>query len=79
MGIRDFCWKGVHWIDLRERNHSKDLVVDGRITLEWVLRDRLEGRVLDYLRERDHLKDLGVDDRITLEWILKTSVGRACT
>jgi hypothetical protein len=28
----------VYWIDLRERDHLKDLGVDGRITLEWILK-----------------------------------------
>ena len=37
MDIRNFGWKGVYCIDLRERDHLKDLGVDGRITLEWIL------------------------------------------
>jgi hypothetical protein len=37
MDIRDFGWKGVYWIDLKERSHLGDVSADGRITTEWVL------------------------------------------
>jgi len=46
MGVRGVpTW--IRWRDLREANHLENLGLDGRIILNWILKNRIAGRGLD--------------------------------
>ena len=58
---------GFWWGNLRERDHLKDLDVDGILNL--MEKDHLKDLDVDgilNLREKDHLKDLDVDGILKL-------------
>jgi len=47
--IYNLCYMGFWWGNLRERDHSEDLDIDGRVILKWIFKTWEGGHGLNCL------------------------------